>query len=280
MKRLLYALIPVALLASVSFAYPALNPELTQQATPALLAGPGGTAINSSPTAPAVVAQAPATISQPQTVAQQPAPPVQPAPVPAVTEESIPPLVVDKTHLMQAASILEQAIQQANLAADAADAQTQQAAIQQTITLLAGSSSVSSQTGEAMTTSAGVAALLSQALTAREAAEQQWLAALEQRDSQRYVAGPGGTIPPAATANIALGTAGLRPEEQATLLVNRAVLQATDALRLIAMPAVGENLGERERVASGGTSAAADQMLRVARQLEAALKIVQIAINR
>jgi len=42
MKRLLLALIPVALLASVSFAYPVLNPEPSSEPAPALVAGPGG----------------------------------------------------------------------------------------------------------------------------------------------------------------------------------------------------------------------------------------------
>jgi len=276
MKRLLLALIPVALLASVSFAYPVLNPEPSSEPAPALVAGPGGTATNSSPTAPAVVAQAPAT----QTVAQQPTPPAQPAPAPAVTDESVPPLVVDKSQLVEAAALLERAIQQAKVAADATDVQTQQAAIQQTISLLAGSASVNSQTGQAMTTSAGVVPLLSQALTAREAAEQQWLVALEQRDSQIYVAGPGGTIPPAATSNIKLGTQGLRPEEQASLLVSRAILQATNALRVAVMPAEAESVEDRGTVMTGVSDEASDMMLWVARQLESALKIVQIAINR
>ena len=277
MKRLLLALIPVALLASVSFAYPVLNPEPSSEPAPALVAGPGGTATNSSPTAPAVVAQAPAT----QTVAQQPAtPPAQPAPAPAVTDESVPPLVVDKSQLVEAAALLERAIQQAKVAADATGVQAQQAAIQQTISLLAGSASVNSQTGQAMTTSAGVVPLLSQALTAREAAEQQWLVALEQRDSQIYVAGPGGTIPPAATSNIKLGTQGLRPEEQASLLVSRAILQATNALRVAVMPAEAESVEDRGTAMTGVSDEASDMMLWVARQLESALKIVQIAINR
>jgi len=277
MKRLLLALIPVALLASVSFAYPVLNPEPYSSPTPALVAGPGGTATNSSPTAPAVVAQAPAT----QTVAQQPAtPPAQPAPAPAVTDESVPPLVVDKSQLVEAAALLERAIQQAKVAVDAADVQAQQAAIQQTISLLAGSASVNSQTGQAMTTSAGVVPLLSQALTAREAAEQQWLVALEQRDSQLYVAGPGGTLPPAPTASIKLGTQGLRPEEQASLLVNRAILQATNALRVAVAPAEAESAEDRGTAMTGVSGEASDVMLWVVRQLEAALKIVQIAINR
>jgi len=276
MKRLLLALIPVALLASVSFAYPVLNPEPYSSPTPALVAGPGGTATNSSPTAPAVVAQAPAT----QTVAQQPTPPAQPAPAPAVTDESVPPLVVDKSQLVEAAALLERAIQQAKVAVDAADVQAQQAAIQQTISLLAGSASVNSQTGQAMTTSAGVVPLLSQALTAREAAEQQWLVALEQRDSQLYVAGPGGTLPPAPTASIKLGTQGLRPEEQASLLVNRAILQATNALRVAVAPAEAESAEDRGTAMTGVSGEASDVMLWVVRQLEAALKIVQIAINR
>ena len=279
MKRLLLALIPVALLASVSFAYPVLNPEPYSSPTPALVAGPGGTATNSSPTAPAVVAQAPtsqSTTSQP--IAQQPAAPAQPAP--AVTEESVPPLVVDKSQLVEAAALLERAIQQAKVAADATDVQTQQAAIQQTISLLAGSASVSSQTGQATTTTAGVVPLLSQALTVREAAEQQWLAALEQRDSQIYIAGPGGTLPPAVTANVKLGTQGLRPEEQASLLVSRAILQATNALRVAVMPAEAENAEDRGTAMTGVSDEASDMMLWVARQLEAALKIVQIAINR
>ena len=41
MKRLFLALIPVALLASVSFAYPVLNPEPSSEPAPALVAGPG-----------------------------------------------------------------------------------------------------------------------------------------------------------------------------------------------------------------------------------------------
>ena len=276
MKRLLLALIPVALLASVSFAYPVLNPEPYAESAPALVAGPGGTATTSSSTAPAVVAQAPAT----QTVAQQPAAPAQPAPAPAVTDESVPPLVVDKSQLVEAAAILERAIQQAKVAADTTDVQAQQAAIQQTISLLAGSASVSSQTGQATTTSAGVVPLLSQALTTREASEQQWLVALEQRDSQIYVAGPGGTIPPAATSNIKLGTQGLRPEEQASLLVSRAILQATNAMRVAVMPAEAESVEDRGTAMTGVSDEASDMMLWVARQLESALKIVQIAINR
>src|SRR3970282_418319 len=121
MKRLLLALIPVALLASVSFAYPVLNPEPYSSPTPALVAGPGGTATNSSPTAPAVVAQAPPT----QRVAQAPTPPAQPAPAPAVTDESVPPLVVDKSQLVEAAGLLEPAIQQAKVAVGAAAVQGQ-----------------------------------------------------------------------------------------------------------------------------------------------------------
>jgi len=187
---------------------------------------------------------------------------------------------VDKSQLVEAAALLERAIQQAKVAVDAADVQAQQAAIQQTISLLAGSASVNSQTGQAMTTSAGVVPLLSQALTAREAAEQQWLVALEQRDSQLYVAGPGGTLPPAPTASIKLGTQGLRPEEQASLLVNRAILQATNALRVAVAPAEAESAEDRGTAMTGVSGEASDVMLWVVRQLEAALKIVQIAINR
>src|SRR3970282_329491 len=121
MKRLLLALIPVALLASVSFAYPVLNPEPYADPAPACVAGRAATATPSSSTAPAVVAQAPAT----QTVAQQPAAPAQPAPAPAVTDESVPPLVVDKSQLVEAAAILERAIQQAKVAVGAAAVQGQ-----------------------------------------------------------------------------------------------------------------------------------------------------------
>jgi len=204
MKKLLLALIPVALLASVSFAYPGLTTQ-SSSAMPIASTGPNSTTSN-----PVLLAQAPytppatTTQPQPQPASQQPAAPPAPVPAPApeVVEEPIP-LIVDKTQLVEAAALLERAILQAKLAADAVNAPAQQAFIQETINLLAGSANVHFKpTGQATATYAGVVPLLSQALVTREAAEEKWLLALEQRDSQIYVAGPGGTIPPAATSTI------------------------------------------------------------------------------
>jgi hypothetical protein len=290
LKQLLLAVLPIVLLATAAAALP--DRDGSAEATVSPLIAParqsGGqdattttsTTVTQSQTPPAPVTQ-PVTQPETQPATQQPAAP--PAPAPATTEEpTVPPLVVDKTQLVEANALLEQAITQANLAVSATTTAAQQEHIQQAINILAGSSSVyfKAAGAEPMASSSGVGPLLSQALSARQSAEEQWVAALYQRDAQFFVAGPGAASQP--SVSLPLGTAGMRPEEQASQIVDKAILQAVNALRLTVLPVEregGEEQGSAATVVTVSTEAA-DLMQYVARQLQAAQQVVQIAINR
>jgi hypothetical protein len=74
-----------------------------------------------------------------------------------------------------------------------------------------------------------------------------------------------------------LGTRGVRPEEQALEMITRAIRQATEALRTIPAPQAGVS---ESAVVDHGSEQAPAIMESVVRQLEAAKKIIQIALNR
>jgi len=288
MKRLLLALIPVALLTTSTLAYPDFT---TQPAAIAVSSGPGDivAVTATSPATPAaavpVLAQAaptyPTTPAQP--VVQQPAPqtPAQAPSAPEMVQEPLP-LVVDTSALTEALSVLTRATAEAQLAITALDAESQQMHIQSAINLLAGSAAVQFKPTAAIAegTLPGVGTLLHQALVAREDAEARWIAALDERDAQFYVAGPGGTLPP-VTVTAKIGTTGLRPEEQAGLLVDRAILQAVQALQLASTPSAQRAIMHEDAFSGNSASDEAGQLLEsVIKLLDSATKIVQIAINR
>lgn len=279
MKRVLLALIPVALMTTASLALPGLTPEPLKIFTPA-----------SQPVAQAPAASTP--IATAPIVAQQSAPlPLKPQPkvvaqatdqqssesTVVVQEVPLPQLVVDKTQLVEAMSFLVRATEQAKLSVTALDAQTQRIYIQETINLLAGSADAHfRQVTQTTGNYPGTAALLSQSLSARETSEATWLAENEKLSGE--VAGAGG---PAASPDVIkiLGTRGLRPEEQASQLIERALGQATQALAVASLAPEADLRGQ-EVAAKFASEEATMVMEGVVKYLESALKIVQIAIDR
>ncbi len=279
-RRLLLALIPVALLTTASLALTggaqqplriAMMPTIDQSAE---VPPPH---VMSAVTVPARVltAQAgqPATPEQPaQTISQ-----AQPAEVP---EEPLPDLVVDKTPLTQAMADIDKALEQAKLAVTALDV-VQRGHIQETVNLLAGSADAGFRlrSGASAESYKGVRPMLIQARVTREAAEVQWIAAVQRQVEARVkklaelaqAGNPEGTVPAPQITTIdlsatvgptgVLGTRGVRVEEQATEVVSRAIRLSTEAL-----------------------STTPDEttliMEKVVRMLETAKKIIQIAIDR
>ncbi|HEV8340271.1 MAG TPA: hypothetical protein VGR25_11540 [bacterium] len=284
MKRVFLALIPVVLMTTASLALPGLTPEplkiflpapAVQPAAQVPAAQPASTPVTTT-TAP-VVAQAPA--PPPPAPVQAPAPATQQSPPTEVAPQPVPlpQLVVDKTQLVEAMSFLVRATEQAKLSVTALDAGAQRANIQETINLLAGSADahfrqVSQTTGNYP----GTAALLSQSLQARETSEATYLAEIQKLSGE--VAGAGGPgVPPNVITT--LGTRGLRPEEQASQLIERALGQASQALAAASI-APESDLRAQEFGARFASEEATMLMEGVVKFLESALKIVQIAIDR
>ncbi len=280
-RRLLLALIPVALLTTASLALTGVAQQplrIAMMPTPEQTAEDTPPHVMSAVTVPArtLTAQAgqPAAPEQPaQTVSQ-----AQPAEVP---EEPLPELVVDKTPLTQAMADIDKALEQAKLAVTSLDAGAQHRYTQEAINLLAGSADAGFRLtpGASAESYKGVRPLLIQARVTREAAEVQWIAAVQQQVEARakklaelaQAGNPEGTIPAPQTATFdlsatvgptgVLGTRGVRVEEQATELVSRAIRLSTEAL-------------------TSNTDEATLIMEKVVRMLETAKKIIQIAIDR
>jgi hypothetical protein len=276
MKRLVLALIPVALMATASLALPDMTPEPSIQETAAIQ-----------------VAQAPHTATtpgNPQVVAQNQSPDQTEVAQASeqVAQEPLPQLVVDRSPLLQALGVLLRATEQAKLAVTELDADAQQRYIQETINLLAGSDDPNFRLMAAPGTASvytGASSLLAQALVIREAAEVQYLVALQRYLGQQQTAtiaqaGPGSAPAGANTLAVStLGTKGLRPEEQANQLLARAIQQAVDALRIASeQPEVTSR--EDVGLVNHASDQAAQLMESIVRMLESAMKIVQIAIDR
>jgi len=276
MKRALLALIPVALMTTASLALPGLTPEPLKIFTPAALPlaqSPAAPSSSTTTTTAPVVAQQ----SAPAQVVPQGEMIAQASDSTEVAQEvPLPQLVVDKTQLVEAMSFLVRATEQAKLSVTALDAAAQRIYIQETINLLAGSGDVHfRQLVQSTGTYPGTVSLLSQALQAREDAESTWLAEIEKFSGE--VAGAAPATSPGVIKM--LGTRGLRPEEQASQLLERALNQAVQALAVA--QAKPENAIHGEEVAAKFASDEASAIMEgVAKLLETALKIVQIAIDR
>ncbi len=293
MKRVLLALIPVALLATASLALTGLGePFLTAQA-------PSEEAVKSAQTAPP---PATTTTEQVTTKPQAPQPEkkaVQDEQVAQATEEPeepLPTLVVDKSALNQAMADLETAIKQAKLAVTALDADSQGRYVQETVNYLAGSADSNFRllagTADGYK---GVRQLLIQARVDREAAETQWIAAVQRqveakakRVAELAQAGNGSAAQPPAPAtdlsaslgpNGVLGTRGMRPEEQANDLVSRAIKHATEALRKASMRQQ-PSISDGDVASNHASDEVAQVMESIVTTLENAKKIIQIAIDR
>ena len=304
MKRVLLALIPVALLATASLALTGIYDEPWQAAQSMIAQAPP----------PATDSSRPAPVVPPPAVTDQQKPPAAPAQAPepekkqtvqqepivqAEPEEPLPTLVVDKTPLTQAMADLDEAIGQAKLAVTALDADSQSQHIQQTVNYLAGAGDPNFKLmAGSPDTYKGVRELLVQARVTREAAEVQWIAAVQaqveakaKRLAELAQAGDGSSVqPPAAPFDVTawlgpngiLGTRNMRPEEQANELVARAIKQATEAMQAVANRPQQGSIGDGDfRSTSFQASHEATQVMEsLVRQLEAAKKIVQIAIDR
>lgn len=273
MQRVFLALIPVMLLTTASLALPGLTPEPLKIFTPASAPVAQAPAPSTAP----VIAPSAATPFKGRVLAQatqqQSSEVAQETPVAA----PLPQLVVDKTQLVEAMSFLVRATEQAKLSLTALDAQAQRLYIQETINLIAGEGDAHFRL---VTTSAGTypgtVALLSQALQAREQSEATYLAEIQKLSGE--VAGAGGA---ATNPNVIpmLGTRGLRPEEQTSQLIERALIQAVQALAVAqAKPEAG--IYGKEADAKFASDEATAIMESVVKMLESALKIVQIAIDR
>ncbi len=302
MKRVLLALIPVALLATASLAITGIydEPWLVAQSTN-YQSPPPATTDSSQPAVPppAVTDQ-----QKPAAPAQAPEPEkkqtVQEEPIVQATEEPdepLPTLVVDKTPLTQAMADLDEALNQAKLAVTALDADSQSRHIQQTVNYLAGAADPNFKLmAGSPDTYKGVRELLVQARVAREAAEVQWMAAVQaqvearaKRLAELAQAGDGSVVQPPAPFDVTawlgpngiLGTRNMRPEEQANELVARAIKHATEALHAAAnrpQQSIGDGAyGSSNFQASHDATQIMESLVR---QLEAAKKIVQIAIDR
>jgi hypothetical protein len=205
-----------------------------------------------------------------------------------IAEEPMPELVVDKTQLTQAMTELNRAIEQVKLAQTALDGQSQARYLQEAVNLLAGFKDPAFRATPITTNGEsyqGVSPLLVEARVVREAAEVQWIAAVQQRLEARSkrlaeIAQAGnsaaGSVPQPSeqaqpTVDLAqtvgpagvLGTRGVRPEEQANDMIRRAIRQAIGFAN--------------EAASSGNVTDGPDSLLRT---LDAAMKVVQIAANR
>jgi hypothetical protein len=296
LQRVLLALIPVALLTTGSLAFSRLvtaptlvgSPTATDAVTPAPTEEAAPPRYTRSTNDQTLIAQAQQQTSSDQTAqAEEEQHQKTMKELQQIAEEPMPELVVDKTPLTQAMTELSRAIEQIKLAQTALDGQSQSRYLQEAINLLGGfkdpafSTAPATASGEAYK---GVSPLLVEARVVREAAEVQWVAAVQQRleaRSKRLAEiaqasnSAGGTVqqPEQAqpTTDLAqtvgptgvLGTRGVRPEEQANDIVRRAIRQAATFAR--------------EAASTGNAGDGPDSILRI---LDAAMKIVQIAANR
>lgn len=302
-QRIVLALIPVALLATASLALsgvtrPTVAPVArpADEPTPEEAAPPRNTtATEGTPRTLAARADDNPTarpdgliVQAPQEVAQAPV---------ELQDDPLPELVVDKAPLTRALADLDRAAEQAKLAVTALEAEGQSRYIQETINLLAGFTDPAFRAvtpNATADTHKGVRPQLVEARVVREAAEVQWIAAVQRQMEARSkklaeIAQAGGgagtvTLPPATVDLSAVvgptgvpGTRGMRPEEQAIEVISRAIRQAAEALRTI--PARQPGISETA-AADTGTEQATSMMESVVRQLETARKIVQIALNR
>jgi hypothetical protein len=294
-KRVLLALIPVAFLATASLALSGISqPFMTMDSPAAEEAAPAV-----PPRIPAVsyaektvVAQIPTLSSDTDTeqVAQADDP---------LAEEPLPELVVDKSQLNQASADLLRAMEQAKLAVTALDADTQTKYIQETLNYLVGSGDSTFRLvahSRPADEYKGMRPLLVEARVVREAAEVQWIAAVQRQLEARLkrlaeiaqAGSPDSTVPQPSTSNeIAatvgptgvLGTRGVRPEEQAHELVSRAIKQATEALRFTSatpMPSIADGDASVRHASDDATQT----MESVVRILQSVQKIIQIAVDR
>ena len=307
MKRVLLALIPVAMLATASLAFTHVidAPYFTTTIT----SSEDATRLSSTAAAPRVpssVAIESTTITA-QAPTQQPAPSdqaTQPAVVAEETEqvEPLPELVVDKTPLTSALIDLDKAIQQAKLSVTAVDAASQIRYIQETLNLIAGREEsnfrLTAQSDPNGTTYRGVSPLLVEARVKREAAEVQWIAAVQsqleahsKKLAELAQAGQtDGTVPqPQApvldlSATVGptgvLGTRGMRPEEQANDLINRAIKHAIEAMQFSSAVRPSGSVSDGDVQHAYASDDATRVMESLVRTLETAKKIVQIAIDR
>lgn len=308
MKRILLALVPVTILATASLAVTRIyNHPLDEVAPPAEEA----TVVRpAAEDAAAPGAPAPETRTAPRTVVAQSEPQKPPQQVEDTAqaaaqqtadqhEEPLPELVVDRTPLLQAMAEIDRALDQAKLAVVAVEAEAQQRHIQEAVNVLAGAGEPNFRLIAGSPDSyKGVRPLLVQARVVREAAEVQWIAAVQRRSeaaakklAELAQAGNGAettTPQPAPDLSAAvgpggvLGTRGVRPEEQAQQLVERAIRQAAEALTLAARArATGGGGGLEGDLPTPRVSEEAAQLMQaVVRTLETAKKIVQIAIDR
>ena len=296
-QRVLLALIPVALLTTGSMAFsrlvtppPTVSPTATEAVTPAPseeAAPPRYTRSTNDQTLVAQAQQQTQTSSDQTAQAEDEQHKKTMAEIQQIAEEPMPELVVDKTPLTKAMTELGRAIDQIKLAQTALDGQSQERYLQEAINLLGGfkdpafSATSSTTNGESYM---GVSALLVEARVVREAAEVQWVAAVQQRlearskrlaeiaqaansaggvVSQPEQAQPTTDLAQTVGAAGVLGTRGVRPEEQASDIVRRAIRQA--------------GTFAREAASTGNVSDGPDSILRT---LDAAMKIIQIAANR
>jgi hypothetical protein len=296
-KRVLLALIPVAFLATASLALSGMTQPFMPTASPLEEEATPIPPRSLSDAAPArtVVAQAPTQSSDTDTeqVAQAEDP---------LAEEPLPEFVVDRTQLNQASADLLRAIEQAKLAVTALDADAQQRYIQETLNFLVGANDSAFRLvaqSRAADEYKGIRPLLVEARVVREAAEVEWIAAVQRQLEARVkkltelaqAGAPADTASQPAQPSTAneiaavvgptgvLGTRGVRPEEQAHELVSRAVAQAMQALRFASAtptPSVADG-GAPVQHASDDAAQAMDSVVRI---LQSVQKIIQIAVDR
>lgn len=296
-KRTLLALIPIAILTTAGLALTGV----TQLPVKFVGTPSEEEAVVPPATDPAAVPQR-TLVAQNQPSAQ-PDQTAQASEQAEAVEEPLPVLVVDKAALASALAEIDRAAAQAKLAVTSLDADAQQRYIQETINLLAGSADPLfqrlAQAGNGDVYK-GVRPLLIEARVIREAAEVQWIAAVQRqieasaRKHAELVAQAGtGTgvtpqpVPASAGAEIAavvgptgvLGTRGMRPEEQAAELVSRAIRQASGALGTIVNRRQGY-IQEGGVDPNHASEQASDTMDAVLRMLDSARKIIQIAADR
>ncbi|MDI6773349.1 MAG: hypothetical protein QME77_12295 [bacterium] len=296
-KRTLLALIPIAILTTAGLALTGV----TQLPVKFVSTPTEEEAVVPPATDPAAVPQK--TLVAQSQPSEQPDQIAQASEQAEAVEEPLPVLVVDKTALASAMAEIDRAAAQAKLAVTALDADAQQRYIQETINLLAGSTDPLFQrvaqagNGDGYK---GVRPLLIEARVIREAAEVQWIAAVQRQIEARVrkqaelaaQAGSGSGVTPqpapaSAGAEITalvgptgvLGTRGMRPEEQAAELVSRAIRQAAEALRMIANRPAG-SFQDGDMDLNHASDQASQTMDAVLRMLDSARKIVQIAADR
>lgn len=293
-KRTLLALVPIAILATGALALSGLTHFPAPTATDAEEETVQVTAVTPSseedqPKKTLVVQK---TTSEPtEQIAQQ-------ADQAAPDDEPLPELVVDRSALTQAAADVERAIAQVKLAVTALDADAQTRYIQETINILAGAGDPAYRP-VAGNGHRGVRPLLVEARVVREAAEVQWVAAVQRQLEARArkqaeltaqagaAGGPVQPAPPSGASEIAsivgstgvLGTRGMRPEEQAADLVSRALRQSVEALGTIASRPTASPM-ESNYDANHASDQAVQTMESVLRTLDSVKKIIRIALDR